>query len=92
MCAVSECRALRVGQQPPGGAVHLHQEAQYTNWAPSDPNGGAVENCCLKARDLGPQWAGWLDYGCDQDQASTGTGPGTAEILALCETQIPATL
>ena len=22
MCAVSECRALRVGQQPPGGAVH----------------------------------------------------------------------
>ena len=69
-----------------------HQEAQYTNWAPSDPNGGAVENCCLKARDLGPQWAGWLDYGCDQDQASTGTGPGTTEIRALCETQIPATL
>ena len=48
----------------------------------------AVENCCVKARDLGPQWAGWLDYSCDQDQASIGTGPGTAEIHALCETQI----
>ena len=48
----------------------------------------AVENCCVKARDLGPQWAGGLDYSCDLDQASIGPGPGTAEIRALCETQI----
>ena len=64
-----------------------HQELQYSNWGPSDPNdlGRGEQNCVLKSLEA-DDWRGWIDYRC-QDQSADGY---TAwDIHALCETQLP---
>ena len=64
-----------------------HQELQYSNWGPSDPNdlGRGEQNCVLKSLEA-DDWRGWIDYKC-QDQ--TAEGYTQWEIHALCETQLP---
>ena len=54
------------------------QEPSYTNWEPSEPNGGSGQNCVMK---WFTGYAGqWNDYYCKYDFAQ-GFGP----IHALCQ-------
>ena len=59
-----------------------HMIAEYTNWAPHQPNYFAGENCALKALWLYEGKPGWHNFGCAH---SIG---GSTAIHALCEYDI----
>ena len=66
-----------------------HQELQYSNWGPSDPNdlGQGEQNCVLKSLEA-DDWRGWIDYKCPE-QSAVGYTDTEWDIHPLCETQLP---
>ena len=60
--------------------MESHQDANYTNWWPEQPNGDADSNCVFKS--VNPAYLGWADYDCARDQWSYD------QIHALCEIQL----
>ena len=54
-----------------------HKHAEYTNWAPAEPNNiGGIEDCVVKSFEIG--MAGWSDGICDNNVWNVG-------IHSLCE-------